>query len=207
MSNELIDIIDTETLDETVRREALARMTISSALDRKNLLTTLRSIVEESTCLNFVSERASRFISAQRPELRLNIDREAVAAKYPDTHYLEICNAVDDNEMRVAKDALVHVEVKNEIIEFFTGVFVLILTGDHMKGLTEKQMDRVNAITQSLDLDTLRSTVNDIFKKRDKDGNITEELGFSYGVISSVTFPSEEGEIMTNDLAVIEIVY
>jgi len=206
MSNELIDVIDNETLDEVVRREIQARMTISAALDRTKLLDILRSIIDGSQCLNFATERARRFISASRPEMRLMIDRVAVGKHHP-AIYQAMMEAETDEEMIKAKDELVAVEVKHEIIEFFTGVFMLILKGSYLTSLSDKQKERVENITKGLDLDFLRKTVNDITKLRDKDGNLTNELGFTWHVISAVTFPSEEGEVMENDLTVIEIVY
>ena len=183
-----------------------ARMTISAALDRKKLTDVVRSIVDESKCLNFYSDRARKFISVSRPELRLLIDREATAEHHPDI-YAEMVAANEDKEMIDAKTKLVVAEVQREIMDFFSGVFTLIIKGEYHAGLNDKQKAHVDSIVEGLDLDDLRATVNNIFKVRNKEGELTEELGFSYGIISAITFPSDEGEVMTNDLAIIEIVY
>ena len=206
MSNELLDVIDNETLDAQVRREVQARMTISAALDRKRLLEILRSIVDESGCFNFTSDRARKFISAARPDMRLESDRTAAEELYPEI-YEEMMEATTDEEMIDAKNKLAAAAFKSEIIQFFTGAFMLIVHGKMMDGLSEVQQERVTSITKDVDLVELRKSVNDIFKVRDKDGNFTEDLGFVYGVITAVTFPSEEGEVMTNDLTIIEVIY
>lgn len=200
--SEIINTIDNDN-DAELLKVMQAKRTIASALNRKNLVEILREIVDTSECLEFSSKRSRKFISPTRPELLLVLIPEAVERLYP-TQFSEL-STKDVTLQHNIRESIVKAEISDSIVDFFTAVFMFIKTGE-VPTHYEAQKDRVMKITDGTDVVTLRDSINNLFNKTNKDGTVSEELGFIFSVITAISFPADD-EIFNDNSVFVEIVY
>ena len=201
-NSEIIDAIDNDDTAELMQ-VMQAKRTVAAALNRKNLIEILREIVDASECLEFISKRAKKFISPSRPELLLQLVDDSVAKRYPAQY--EQMRIKDIDIQHSARKDIVKSEISDVIVDFFTAVFMYIKNGT-IPANYASQAERVQRITDGTDLNVLRDSINNLFNKKNKDGTVSDELGFIFSVITSVSFPAEE-EVFTDNSVFVEIVY
>lgn len=188
MSNIMNDALD-EQLDKEIQLETAARTSFATALNKEKLVDILREAVDASSCLDFLSGRHRRHISAFRPILELDMDVVAAQEKYPDLS-ADLVDFANDDTIRNARTEVVNREVMNTIVNFFTAAFKYVLE-DNIPAHYAEYSERVYEILGDRDTKELRNKLIDIFKVKDKDGNITERTGFTFSIINAVALPED----------------
>lgn len=203
MSNTMIDALDDEQLDKIIQQEIAARTSFATALNKVKLLDILRELVDSSPCLDFINARKRRQISAGRPELELIFDMEKAVELHPDLAN-DFYNFNDHAIRRTARTELVRRELMIKLLDFFSAAFKYVLDGKVPENYAEYE-DRVYQILDGKNTEILRDQLIDIFKVKDKEGNLTERTGFTFSIVNSVALPPDDEP--EDDSVTVEIAY
>ena len=203
MSNTMIDALDDEQLDQLIQQEIAARTSFATALNKTKLLDILRELVDGSACLDFISARKRRQISAGRPELELTFNLEVAAELHPDLAP-DFYNFTNHTARRTARTEVVRRELMAKLLDFFSAAFKYVLDGKVPENYAEYE-ERVYQILDGKNTELLREQLIDIFKVKDKEGNLTERTGFTFSIVNSVALPPDDEP--EDDSVTVEIAY
>jgi hypothetical protein len=210
MSN-VIDNIDDEGLDKLYE----IKKGIASSLDRQNVVDIIRELIQNSSCISFISERAAKFISPTRPMLQLQLDLEAAQKAYPnakDLYQSKISKSfkAEDAHRKVcdARKIIVRDEVVVKFVDIIIGTFMYIVNGEIPKNYLP-YADKIYSLIQDKDVERLRGTITNIFPKRDKEGNVIDPdlLGFLFSATSGIHFAPVEANLDNDTEFLLEFMY
>ena len=194
MDNNILEVMNADGASAEVLHKT--KTTLTSNMNSDKVLNVLRRIVNDSDCVEFYSNRHSKFINAVRPELILRLDLEAAALKYP--HLANDMMRKDNVEkLRDARSAAIQAEIAAPLMNFFTAALQTIF-GEELHPPMSDYIDDVQTVFEGRDIAKLRDEINNVVKLRDKDGQLTDDACFLMVVTTSVGLPSDE-ELLAED--------
>jgi hypothetical protein len=194
LDESLLESEDNKKLSEQI---LLFRKTLSSLINRDNLVIIIRELVEESPYVSFTSKRAAKFIDKIRPSVSINFDLELAEKNFPKKAFRLQGRETLLKEVLTNRQRLIHDEIAFPLSRAL-GV-ILARVSKNKEAEEEKYIQIADRLTEGLDMEGIENRISDVIKEDPELG----DLMFSFMNLSACLFPTYENANIDEDLEVL----